>query len=159
MNDSDVRKSLNAAALDFLTVVTEINTSSGAVTGLPIIPAKSIAWENRKFQPPVGSLWAAVFYVPNIPESRTIGLGGIDEITGFIQIDFNVGLDTGDSEFVNWEDKARLYFTSGISFDHGSHSTLVLSSGLGQGRRDGSDYTKSLTVAFKSQLNRNILTP
>ena len=158
MNDSNVRKALNAAALDFLTVVTEIDTSTGTIASLPTIPTDNIAWENRKFKPPVGSLWSSVFYVPNIPEGRTVGVGGIDEINGFIQIDFNIGEDTGDGEINDWEDKARIYFTTGRSFTYDGQNVLVISSGLGQGRTVDNNFRKSLTVAFKAQLNRYILT-
>ena len=158
MSDSSVRKALNTAALDFLTVVTSISTSKGVISGLPIIPASHVAWENRDFTAPQGSLWASVFFVPNVPEGRTVGVGGIDEMNGFLQIDFNVGMDAGDSELLSWEDKARIYFTAGTSFKHDNQNVLVLSAGLGQGRIIQNNFRKSLTVAFSAQLKRYIKT-
>jgi hypothetical protein len=158
MNDSNVKKALITAASDFLTVVTEINTESGTVSDLPIIPAANISWENRTFEAPVTELWAAVFYVPNNPVGRTVGVGGIDEANGFMQIDLSIPTDSGDEQMNDWYDKARLYFVAGRSFLFNTQNVLVISSGMTQGRVIDNNYRKSLTVFFTAQVKRPILT-
>jgi hypothetical protein len=158
MNDSNVKKALISAASDFLTVVTEIDTESGTVGSLPIISAANVSWENRKFEPPVTELWSAVFYVPNNPVGRTVGVGGIDEANGFMQIDFSIPTDSGDEQMNDWEDKARVYFVAGRSFLYAGQNVLVISSGMTQGRVIDNNFRKSLTVFFTAQVKRPILT-
>jgi hypothetical protein len=158
MNASHVKKAMIAAANDFLAVTTSVDTSTGTVSDLPVMATTSISWENRTFDQPASGIWSSVFYVPNIPEGRTVGVGGIDEINGFMQIDLNVATDDGDADLMEWEDKARLYFTSGRSFSYSAQNVLVLSAGLDQGRIVENNFRKSLTVAFKSSLKRHILT-
>ena len=158
MSDSNVKKALINSALDFLTVVTDINTESGTVSSLPIIPAANIAWENRKFEPPVSDLWSSVFYVPNNPDGRTIGVGGIDEENGFMQIDFSIPTQSGDESLNDWYDKARIFFVAGRSFQYATQNVLVISSGMTQGRVIDNYFRKSLTVFFKAQVKRTILT-
>ena len=158
MADSNVKKALIAAASDFLTVTTSIDTESGTIADLPIILPANISWENRKFEPPITELWSSVFYVPNNPTGRTVGVGGIDEANGFIQIDLNIPTDSGDEQMNDWEDKARVYFVAGRSFLYAGQSVLVISSGMTQGRVIDNNYRKSLTVFFTAQVKRPILT-
>ena len=111
------------------------------------------------FTPPNGSFWASVFYLPNQPAARTIGVKGINEINGFIQIDFNVNADSGEGELIDWEQKADMYFHAGRSFTYSGQNVLVISSGMSQGRIVDNFYRKSLTVEFRSQLKRSLITP
>jgi len=154
-DDINTRKALISAAKDFLTVVEAMNTRFGLKENLPIIPAEAVAWENRKFNPADKPLWCSVFYRPNQPISRTIGNCGIDEINGFVQIDFNVPPDTGEEATILWEQKARLYFYHGRGLEHGGQIVLVTSSGMSQGRHVENNFRKSLTVAFRSQVRKN----
>ncbi len=154
-NRSNIRKALVEAAQDFLIANETIVTPMETFAGLPIIPESSIAWENEKFSPRGKETWASVFYVPNVPDARTIGVGGFDSADGFMQIDFNVAPDSGEKAHMDWERKAEIYFHPGRSFFYAGHSVLVTSSGLSQGRHVENFYRKSLTVAFRSQLKRN----
>lgn len=155
MNDTKIRKALIAGADEFLTAAASIDTTQGTVSGLPILPEDSIGWENRAFNPAGKDPWVSVFYVPNTPEGRTVGQGGQDQITGFIQIDFNIAPDQGEGPLIDWEDKARLYFHPGRSFIYSGQSVLVISSGMSQGRHVENFYRKSITVSFRGHLKRN----
>lgn len=158
MTDANVRKALIAAASDFLVANATISTSAGDLTGLPTIDAANIAWENRNFKAFDKGLWTSVFYVPNRPEIRTIGPGGFDEISGFLQIDFNAPPDSGEKALVEWETKGRAYFHGGRFFVNGGQSVLVVSSGMSEGRIAENFYRKSFTVVFRSHLKRVVLT-
>lgn len=158
MDDSNVKAALIAAAVDFLTEVTEISTESGTYSDLPTIPLEHVAWENVNFDQPTSDTWAAVFYVPNIPEGRTVGAGGFDDINGFMQIDLNIPNGSGDGGLNAWENKARKYFVAGRSFHYSGQKVLAIQSGLSQGRNVDNNFKKSLTVFFKAQLKREILT-
>lgn len=155
MNDIKVRNALIAAAQDFLTANESINTAAGTISGLPILSADSIGWENSLFAPAEKDPWVSVFYIPNTPQGRTIGQRGYDEQTGFLQIDFNVAPDSGEAVLLDWEQKARIYFHSGRSFVFEGQSVLVTSCGMSQGRHVENFYRKSLTVSFRAQLKRN----
>ena len=155
MNDTKIRKALIAGAKEFLTAAASIDTTQGTVAGLPTLPGGSIGWENRSFDPAGRDSWASVFYRPNIPEGRTVGQGGFDQITGFIQIDLNVAPDTGEKTHIDWGEKARIYFHPGRFFVYEGQSVLVISSGMSQGRHVENFYRKSITVAFRGHLKRN----
>lgn len=154
-NETDIRKALVAATKDFLTVIETIVTDKETFTDLPTIPEGDIGWENRTFDPIGKDPWASFFYVPNIPQGRTVGQGGIDELNGFIQIDFNVAPDSGESVLMEWEEKARIYFHPGRAFTYGGHSVLVTACGMSQGRTVENYYRKSVTVNFRSDLKRH----
>jgi len=143
MSDTNVRGALIQAASDFLT------------TGTPAIDAGAIAWENRVSDAVSNAdLWSSVFYRPNTPEARTVGFNGIDEQTGFLQIDINSPVGEGESQVNAWEDKARSFFAGGNKFTLGNISVLVTSTGMSQGRSVDNHYRKSLTIAFRAQLKR-----
>lgn len=154
IDDNSVRAALIFGVKDFLTTNETISTVSGIVQNLPIIPEAAVAWENKNFDPAGKSLWCSVFYRPNTPIARTIGPGGIDEIDGFIQIDFNIQPDKGEGLFIDWNKKARLFFHGGRFFSHSGHSVIVTSSGMGQSRHVDNYFRQSLTVAFRSHLKR-----
>lgn len=155
MNSIKVEKALTQGAVDFLTANTSINTvGQGTIENLPTITSNDISWDNDNFDPQGKKLWASVFYVPNIPEGRTVGPRGIDEITGFMQIDFNLPPADGKGVCLAWEHKARIFFHPGRVFTHDGQSVLIISTGMGQGRIIERSYRRSLTISFRSHLNR-----
>lgn len=155
MNDTKIRKALIAAAKEFLTAAVSIDTTKGTVADLPTLLEAAIGWENRSFSPHGKNTWASVFYQPNIPQGRTVGQGGFDDLNGFLQIDFNVAPGIGESAHMAWEEKARIYFHPGRAFAYEGHSVLVTACGMSQGRHVENFYRKSLTVAFRGHLKRN----
>lgn len=159
MSTVDIRKALNTAANDFLTANASIDTvGEGTISGLPTLAAASIGWENRNFDPAGKEPWAAVFFVPNAPQMRTIGPRGYDQETGFLQIDFNVAPGKGAKTLSDWEYKARLYFHPGRFFTYSGQSLIVTSTGMSAGRHVENYFRKSLTVAFRSHIKRNEVT-
>ena len=157
-NTTQARAILIEAAKDFLSVVVQIGTQGETFADLPIIPVDAIAWENKNFDTQGKELWASVFYRPNQPVSRTIGPGGMDEITGFLQIDLNVKSNSGEAELIAWERKARVYFHAGRYFRKNGDSVIATSSGMSQGRHVENYFRKSLTIAFKAHVKRPQLT-
>lgn len=158
INDHKVRAALMQAAKDFLTENATISTTEGDVSGLPTIDLANIAWENHNFDTQGKEFWASVFFRPNNPTARTIGPGGFDEVNGFLQIDINAPTNTGETAFISWGKKARLFFHGGRYFTHETHSVIVTSSGMSQGRLVENNFRQSLTVAFKSHVKRPQLT-
>jgi len=156
MSVVDTRKALITAAKDFLTANASIDVEGeGTITGLPTLPDDSVSWENRIFEPEGKEPWASVFYGPNIPAARTIGPRGYDQITGFLQIDFNIAPSKGTKILTDWEKKGRIYFHPGRFFTYSNHGVIVVSCGMSAGRHVDNFYRKSLTVAFRSHIKRN----
>ena len=156
MSTVKAKKALIAAAKDFLVNNSSIDTvGQGTISGLPTISADSISWENRTFKPEGKEPWASVTYNPVIPAGRTVGQRGYDQLTGFIQIDFNIAPSKGTKILTDWEEKGRIYFHSGRSFIYGGQSVIITSCGMSAGRHVENFYRKSLTVAFRSQIKRN----
>jgi hypothetical protein len=156
MSTVNTKKALMEAAKDFLTANSSINVvGEGLITGLPTIPSGDIGWENRTFKPEGKNPWASVFYRPNNPTTRTVGQRGYDQLTGFVQIDFNIAPSKGSKILTEWEDKARIYFHPGRSFNYDGQGVIVTICGMSAGRHVENFYRKSLTVAFRSQIKRN----
>ena len=150
----NVRGALIGAAKDFLINNSSIDTDSGTIVNLPVLDTSCIAWENVNFDKANKETWAKVFYVPNQPTGRTIGDKGYNELSGFMQIDFNVTTGKGEETLINWEKKAEIYFHAGRSFSKNGQGVIITSSGMGQGRIIGNFYRKSLTVAFRCDIKR-----
>ena len=154
-DDIKTRKALISAAVEFLTGTPSMATRFGLKEGLRTISPDNIAWENKNFETASKPEWCSVFYRPNQPITRTIGDCGFDDITGFLQIDFNIPPDTGESVLMEWEQKARYYFHHGRGLPYDGHNVLVTSAGMGQGRHVENNFRKSLTVAFRSRVRKN----
>jgi hypothetical protein len=144
MADSDTIGALLVAAKTFL-------TGEG-------LSASSISWENRVFNPVGKTPWAAVFVVPNTPQPVTLGNQGTDRGDGFMQIDLNIPFNTGDSVLRTWEDAARAFFIVGSTFTQGGQIVRVLSCGMSQGRKVDNWFRKSLTIAYRTDFQRNLIT-
>ncbi len=144
MNDSNVEVALMVAVKEFLT------------TGdAPIYSdEKAIAWENKKSNAPSKKEWSSVYYRPNVPNGATVGQNGKDIQTGFVQIDFNVGTDSGTGYLRTWEDKARIFFAPGNTFDYDGYYVIITETGMNLGRIVVNHFRRSLTVSFRAQLKR-----
>lgn len=150
--EEKIESALMLAANDFLTANATIDTE----TGLPLIGAGSIAQPNIEFDSKGHKVWAAIWYFPNSPVSRTIGHGGIDELTGFVQIDINVNLGTGGSKRREWERKGRIYFRPGRSFIYQTQSVTVTQSGMSPGRPADGFFRSSFTINFIGDVKRYV---
>lgn len=112
------------------------------------------AYQNKKFTPPTGEPWAQVTFVPAQPTVATLGLGGRDRITGFLQIDLNYLTDTGEQAADAMFNRLRNLFTVGSRFVYGGDEVVIRSCGCSQGRIVNNYYKVSVTVYFYSDIQR-----
>jgi len=154
-DETKLRSAIIQAATDFLTAGNSIDTEQGTITNLPTMPAKNIAWENKKFESPEKSVWANVSLIPATSGGRTIGKGGFDEDTSILQIDINTPSEKGEADMIPWQSKLRVFFHGGRTFTYEGYSVLVKSSSISQGRTFHSYYRKSISVNFSSYLKRH----
>jgi hypothetical protein len=153
MSSVKVRSALVLAAASFFSAES-IDTDAGLIQGFPTLEPSRIAWENRFFKSADFPLWASVFYIPNIPTPHTVGKGGRDLLSGFIQIDFNIPKDSGEQVHLVWEDKGRTFFRAGEKLVFEGQGVILTETGMSAGRLIEDHYRKSLTVAFRSYLKR-----
>ncbi len=139
MSDSDAEVALLTAAKTLLDA-----QGFGAVT----------QWENDDFDPSGKTKWASVFFVPNQPEPVTLGQQGDDRQTGFVQIDFNIPQNTGSGQMRPWTNAARQAFVAGKTFTENGQIVRVTSAGVTQGRNVDNWFRKSVTIAFRTDLQR-----
>ena len=154
MSIIDVRAALITACKNFLEVDTSINTDSGLVTGLPVLPPENISYENRLFNPRSKGVFASVFYLPNTPTVRTVGDCGFNELTGVVQIDINIPQHAGEKILIDWERKAEIYFHTGRVFTNSGQTVIIINSAFTGARKKENFYKKSLSVAFRSDIKR-----
>ena len=139
MSDSDVRKALIGSVDAFL----QANGFSGA-----------IKWENTSFDPSKKEKWVSVFFVPNQPNVVTLGMGGSDRVTGFMQVDLNIAQGKGDGDMNSFLDAARAEFVAGKSYTLNAAVVTVINTGESQGRMVDNWFRKSITIAFRADIPR-----
>jgi hypothetical protein len=113
------------------------------------------AHENRPFTPGADP-WAALFVVPNAPAVATLGDGGEDEHSGFMQIDLNFPQHTGTSEVLAAADEIRAYFVAGRRLIYEGQEVLIRSSGRSAGLNVNGWYRVSMTVFWTARTIRSL---
>lgn len=121
------------------------------------IAAGATAWPNKDFDPAGKAIWAKVSHVPNTPTVATLGRGGRDRGTGFVQIDLNVPEGTGDGALRAWENLARAAFIAGGTLTQSGQVVRIISCGIGQGRTVDNWWRRSITVVYRSDFTRQNL--
>lgn len=103
---------------------------------------------------PNNDKWAALSIVPT--DTSPIGLGdcGDDEHLGFMQIELNYPVDSGENLILAKWEEIRAYFKAGRSFVSGSQSVTIRSCGRSSGRIEGQNYRITVSVYFFARVSR-----
>jgi hypothetical protein len=113
------------------------------------------AYENASFpKPAITSAWAAVFIVPNQPTIESVGDGGMDGHTGFMQIDINYPSNGGTGAAIAKADSVAQYFKGGTRIAFGGQQVQIQSCGRSQGRPVDGWYRVSLTINWTAYVQR-----
>jgi hypothetical protein len=113
------------------------------------------AHENRPFSPGADP-WAALFVIPNQPAVATLGNGGEDEHTGFMQIDLNYPLHGGTAAALETADDIRAYFAAGRWLEYDGQRVLITSSGRARGVEVNGWYRVSMTINWTARTIRSL---
>lgn len=113
-----------------------------------------IQWENEDFDPTKMAKWAAVHFIPAQPFPATLGTGGSDRLTGFIQVDIHVPRGGGFRPIYKMADFFRANFFAGKKLEESGTVVVILSCGLNQGSVVDNWYQRSATIFFRSDLPR-----
>lgn len=113
------------------------------------------AYENAAFTKPATSIaWASVFIVPNQPSVESVGDGGMDGHTGFMQIDLNYPANAGAGSVVTKADNVAQYFKAGTRLAYGGQQVQIQSCGRSQGRPVDGWYRVSMTINWTAYVPR-----
>ena len=117
----------------------------------------SIAYENVSFKPSENDQWAMISFVPNQPFVATLGGGGDDRLTGFLQVDLNVPQGQSIGAIDDWVDALRAEFVAGKNYHYSGTSTVINSTGVSGGSVFDNWYQKSVTISFRADLPRTVI--
>jgi len=107
------------------------------------------AYENQLHTPLNGAHWASVFIIPASTAITTSGSSPSSEHVGLMQIDFNVPVNSGDGELLEYCDRAATFFYPGRRFSHSGATVLILNSSRSQGRHVDGWFRISVTINWK----------
>lgn len=114
----------------------------------------STAYEGRQFEPTAATNWAAVFIVPASTTVDSLGAGGMDLHTGFMQIDFNIPPDKGRAQLITYAQACRAQFVAGKGFSRNSQYVRIVSTERSQIRRVDAWMRISVTVNWEAETIR-----
>jgi hypothetical protein len=120
-----------------------------------IFPAENIAFENIAFTPGKEP-WCQLSFVPAPPTVATLGAEGEDRFDGFLQLDLNYPLNSGDKAASDCVDAIRKLFTAGARFTYSGQEVVIASCGRSQGRTSSGFYRVSVTAQFYAHIQRQL---
>lgn len=113
-----------------------------------------VAHENKAHDPVPGAPWCQLFILPNQPKVNTMGSGGEDLITGFMQINLNYPVGDGDGEAKQKATEIRDYFYAGRVFTYAGEDVFITDAGRGIARNVDSYYQVVITINWQSRVQR-----
>lgn len=125
-----------------------IQSFEAGTFGLPI------ASENRKYDPSPNTPWAELFVVPNIPSVDTLGDGGADIVTGFMQVNLNFPAEKGAGEAKQKATDIRNHFKAGTRITYNDQQVEIINAGRGLARNVNSWYQVIVTIQWRAWVNR-----
>lgn len=125
-----------------------------AFTNGAFFAQENIAFENMAFTP--GALpWAKITFSPIQPVVATLGQGGTDDQSGYLQIDLNYPQGTGEADIMAKADAIRNAFPAGSSCAYSGQVVTVANCGRSQGRISNGYYRISVTINFYARIPRS----
>jgi hypothetical protein len=116
--------------------------------GLPI------ARENTPYQPSVGTAHAVLQVVRNPAAPLTMGEGGMDETTGFLQATLKYPENDGDMIAKAKADDILFHFRIGRVFTHNTQRVQIVGKDRGTGRNEAGWYQLVLRFEFEARTLR-----
>lgn len=103
-----------------------------------MVGAPSIAWENKNFEPVIGSQFVRPSLLPARTVGATLGASGTDENSGIYQIDIFSPLGEGKNESLTMADSIATHYKPGTELTYNGRLVRVLNvSRRGSVRVDG----------------------
>ncbi len=144
--ENDIESALRQA---FFTAVPAAAANNHALTEL----------ENETFESKGKPQWYSLFFMPNRPVVKSLGLDGDDEFTGLFQIHFHVPLGSGKAGVDELAQALRLGFTPRARCLYGSANVIIKSCGRVGGSKESNSYVHKFSVSWECRLSRHIQEP
>jgi hypothetical protein len=113
-----------------------------------------VKWPGVRVTPPNGTFWVQVDLVPADTTPATVGLGGDDSATGFLQFTLNHPKDKGTGAAWAAGDKLRNFFSTGSSFKHDITEVKITRAHVAQPLPKESCLTTYVTIYYTSRIKR-----
>lgn len=119
-----------------------------------VVPAPAVSWPNKVFNAPADTLWCGVHWMPGDRVPITLGIGGEDEFSGFVQVDVNLPQDKGDMASENILQSLEDWFVSGRKLDYDGQVVMIERVSRGPGRLVDPNWRESIDIYFTSRIQR-----
>lgn len=113
-------------------------------------------YENSNdYTPKADTPWFEFFLIPNPPRVVTLGDGGLDEHTGFAQVNLNYPLHEGTGAMLQKADEISALFKAGSRHTYQGQTVSIISCGLdGVGQTVNGFSQSKLTIQYRAQTPR-----
>lgn len=111
-------------------------------------------YENIAFEKPDGATWAAFWFVPTDPVVSSLGDDGLDEYSGFAQLDINYLRNAGRGMSRKHYGILYEHFKAGRIFEYGGQQVICTGCGMSQGREVDGWYRVSTSIYFRAFVAR-----
>lgn len=119
-----------------------------------VMPTLPTAFEGAPFTPPAGQKWGQLTNLRAGADVASLGVGGLDEHTGVLQIDISVPEGTGTGELLRNADTLRAYFVAGRHFTYQDQSVRVRRADVSSIRRVDGWQRISVSVTYSAFTTR-----
>lgn len=119
-----------------------------------ILPTLPTAFEGVTFTSTVGSKWGQVANLRAGADVASLGVGGLDEHTGVLQIDISVPENTGTAALLRDADTLRAYFIAGRHFTYQDQTVRVRRADVSSIRRVDGWLRISVSVTYSAFTTR-----
>jgi len=127
----------------------DYNEVRAALDGrLEAYQATNIAWENSNFTPKEGVGYLRPFMLPVEPKQATVGVSGLDRVSGIYQIDVAEPKDGGNGALLRKVDAVIAQFARGLSVTSNGVTVTILRSWPGPALARGSFYVIPVSVSW-----------
>lgn len=111
-------------------------------------PDKKVAEENKNFIAPTDMTYIELKHVSATVRRVTLGIEGLDQITGVTQLNMRYGIKTGSYKTRQDYELARKTFWSGARLSYNGQEVQVINCQLGPGMVSGTVYTVPITIRW-----------
>ncbi len=121
---------------------------------LSALGATPVARENVAFTKPTDSVWARIFFLPNVPSVETLSSRGEDLQDGIVQVDFMVPAGAGDKAADDQTETFRAAFKAGTKLTSSGQGVVIKDCGRSHGREEDNWFVVSVTITWYALVAR-----
>lgn len=101
-----------------------------------------------------GAAWFRFIFTGADSVVSSLGLTGMDDVSGWVQVDLNYPLDSGDAACLTAATALKSYFTASRVLTYGGIRLNVRDTSLSAGRIVDGHYRRSFTIYWFTQIPR-----